>query len=385
LASWLRTDFSVVTDYATDRNAALVEELVMGADTVLVLQRNANGNRSTRATASLDPASLLSAMSKVEEEGGEESRGIWRVLNAIDPLSVSRQGGLSARFFREPVNPGAGFQLGLGSRESLRFLDGDTASIFTGQMTWTLGTGVRLPLNLRVSGNYSDSRTQILHVRSDRELHTRAWPDLRVSITQVEIPESARRFVESLSVSSGYRKSFIETTYGGRGQQRRVNDERQIPLELNATWSGGLTTRYRGTLSRGEGEDPTGRTQTRRHTHSFLLSSSISDPPFIGGQVDGPLRVTLGYQYSSELNCRVPTSRTACVAFLDFLNRSLNLTLDTVLLPLEVGLHLTYTSRRSFVGQHDGSTQFQLGLFGQFLFDSGTFLTPGSTGEPTGF
>jgi hypothetical protein len=74
-----------------------------------------------------------------------------------------------------------------------------------------------------------------------------------------------------------------------------------------------------------------------------------------------------------------------CVAFVDFLNRSVNLTLDTVISPLEVGLHLTYTNRRSFVGQHDGSTQFQLGLFGQFLFDSGTFAPPSAARAFGGF
>jgi hypothetical protein len=73
------------------------------------------------------------------------------------------------------------------------------------------------------------------------------------------------------------------------------------------------------------------------------------------------------------------------VAFVDFLNRSVNLTLDTVITPLEVGLHLTYTSRRSFVGQHDGSTQFQLGLFGQFLFNSGTFAPPSVSTSPGEF
>ncbi|NNM05204.1 MAG: hypothetical protein HKO65_08890 [Gemmatimonadetes bacterium] len=73
------------------------------------------------------------------------------------------------------------------------------------------------------------------------------------------------------------------------------------------------------------------------------------------------------------------------MAFLDFLNRSVNLTLDTVITPLAVGLHLTYTSRRSFVGQQEGSTQFQLGFFGQFLFDSGTFLPPSTPGGSRGF
>jgi len=386
LASWLRTDFTLSTDYSTDRNAALVEDLIVGPDTILVLQRNASGNRTSRATASLELGNMARSLTGGENAGEEQDVGVLvLLLDAIDPIFISRQGGLSARFFREPVNPGAGFQLGWGSLEDRRFLDGDTASIFTGQTTWTGGTGVRLPLNLRITGNFSESRTQVLHVRSDRELWTRAWPDLRVTLTQVELPEAVRGLIESLSLSSGYRKNSRKTTYGGRGLQRRSNEEWQLPLEVNATWAGAVTTRYRGTFSTGEGEDPTGGTQTRRHAHTLLLSSSLSEPPFLSGRLDGPLRLSVQYQYASELTCRVPQGRTDCVAFVDFLNRSVNLTLDTVITPLEVGLHLTYTSRRSFVGQHDGSTQFQLGLFGQFLFNSGTFAPPSGSASPGGF
>ena len=386
LASWLRTDLTVATDYATDRSAALVEELVVGSDTILVLQRNASGNRTSRATASLELGKMARSLTGGGNTGEEgEAGALALLLDAIDPVFISRQGGLSSRFFREPVTPGAGFQLGWGSQEARRFLDGDTASIFTGQTTWTGGTGVRLPLHLRVTGNFSESRTQILHIRSDRELRTRAWPDLRVTLTQVDLPEVVRGLIESLSLSSGFRKNLMETTYGGRGLQRRSNEEWQLPVEVNATWAGAVTTRYRGTFSTGEGEDPTGGTQTRRHTHALLLSSSLSDPPFLSGRIDGPLRLSVQYRYASELNCRVPQGRTECVAFVDFLNRSVNLTLDTVITPLEVGLHLTYTNRRSFVGQHDGSTQFQLGLFGQFLFNSGTFASPSGSRSPVGF
>jgi hypothetical protein len=405
LASWLRTDLTVATDYLSDRNAALVEELVLGPDTVLILQRNANGNRTTRATASLDPgilAEVLAGEPREEDtadagavvselQGGvgkadEEGKSVLvRLLEAVDPVFISRQGGLSSRFFRDAVDPGAGFQLGWGSEAELRFLEGDTASIFTGQTTWTGGTGVRLPLNLRITGNYSESTTRILHVRSDREVKTRSWPDVRVALTRIELPEATRRFIESLSLSSGYRENFRESTFGGRGVQRRRNEEWQIPFEINATWAGAVTTRYRGSLSRGEGKDPTGGTRTERHSHTFLLSSALSEPPLIKDRLDGPLRLSVAYQYSSELNCRVPKGRLDCVAFVDFLNRSVNLTLDTVITPLEVGLHLTYTNRRSFVGRHDGSTQFQLGLFGQFLFDSGTFLPPSMPQGAGGF
>ncbi|MCJ7629972.1 MAG: hypothetical protein MUO50_16475, partial [Longimicrobiales bacterium] len=242
----MRTDWTLATDYSTDRNAALVEEVVMGTDTLLVLQRNANGNRTSRATASLELGGMVRSLTGVGRgEGKPDVPALVLLLDAMDPVFISRQGGLSARFFREPVSPGAGFQFGWGSQDALRFLDGDTASIFTGHTTWTGGTGVRLPLNLRVSGNYSESRTEILHRRSDRDLWTRSWPDLRVTLAQVNLPPVARKVLESLSVSSGYRKNQMETTYGGRGLQRRFSEDWQIPVDVNATWAGAVTTRYR--------------------------------------------------------------------------------------------------------------------------------------------
>jgi len=386
LASWLRTDFSVASDYTSDRNAALVEELVVGSDTVLVLQRNANGNRTTRGTLSLDPGILGQALTgHGDTEEGTDPPRLFRILDAFDPVSLSRQGGLTSRFFREAVNPGAGFQLGWGGEDALRFLAGDTASIFTGQTSWSAGTGVRLPLNLRVSGNFAETETRVLYARSDRELRTRSWPDLRVTLAQVGLPASVRKFLEEVSVSSGLRKNLTEFSYGGRGFQRRFNEEWLVPLDVSASWAGGLTTRYRGSFGTGDGGDPTGDTETRRQSHTLLLTSVLSNPPLLGDRLDGPLRVSANLQYSSETDCRVLQGREECVAYVDFLNRSVNLTLDTILAPLEVGLHMTYTSRRSFLGQRQGSTQFQLGFFGQFLFDGGSFAPPGGTGSPVGF
>jgi len=383
LASWLRTDFTMATDYSTDRNPALVERMVLGSDTVQILQRNAAGSRNTQATASLELGGLARALSgqsgprEGEEEGerGEEAL-LLRLLGAVDPLLVSRQGGVAARFFREPVDPGAAFQLGWGDRDAFRLLGGDTASVLTGRTTWSAGTGLRLPLNVRVAANYSDSRTEILHLRSDRDLRNRVWPDLRLSVSQVSLPQVASRVVESLSLSSGFRRSVVETDYGGLSLQRRAGEERQVPLDVSVTWVGQVTTRYRGSFVDGEGEDPTGDTRSRRRSHSVLVSSVLASPPFVGERLDGPLRASLGYQYSGQLNCRIPQGMSGCTPFVDFLSRSVNLTLDTVISPLEVGLHLTYTDRRSFVGRHDGTTQFQFGLFGQFLFDSGAFVPP---------
>ena len=376
LAAWLRTDFTLSTDYLTDRSGALVERSVLGADTLILLQRNANGNRSTRASIAIEPGTLAESFGVTDE--GVEGKGsaLSSVLAAMDPLFITRQGGLNSRFYRETVDPGAGFQFGLGSQDAFRFIDGDTASILTGRTTWTGGTGVRLPLNLRFSGNYSDSRTEILHLRSDRELRSRSWPDLRLTLTQVSLPERIQSVLNSLSLSSGYRENYLETTFGGIGLQKRTQEEKLIPLEVNAAWMGEMTTRYSGSLANGDGRDPTGDTRSERRSHTFVFSSVLEDPPLLGSRLDSPLRVSFGYQYASELNCRIPTGQTDCIPFVDYLNRSVNLSFDTVITPLQVGLHLTYTDRQSFVGRHDGSTQFQLGVFGQFIIDSNAPRVP---------
>jgi hypothetical protein len=376
LAAWLRTDFTLSTEYLTDRSGALVERLVQGADTLLFLQRNANGNRTTRASVTVEPGTLAERFGVADEGAEEKGSTLSRILMAMDPLSVTRQGGLNSRFYRETVDPGIGFQFGLGSQDEFRFIDGDTASILTGRTTWTGRTGFRLPMNLSFSGSYSDSRTEILHLRSDRELRTRSWPDLRLTLTQVNLPEKVQAVLNSLSLSSGYRENFLETTFGGIGLQKRTREEKLIPLEVNATWIGEISTRYSGTLANGDGRDPTGDTRTERRSHTFVFSSVMEDPPLLGSRLEGPLRVSFGYQYASELDCRIPTGQTGCTSFVDYLNRSVNLSFDTVITPLQVGLNFTYTDRQSFVGRHEGSTQFQLGVFGQFLIDSNAPRVP---------
>jgi hypothetical protein len=372
LAAWFRTDFSLATDYTSDRNAQLVGLVPMVGDTLLVLQRNANGSRTTRATAAVELATLAQTLWP-EADPAQGGEWISRVLQAFDPFFLTRQGGLNSRFNREPVDPGTGFQLGWGGRDAFRVLQADTASILTDRTLWTVSGGVRLPLNLRLSGNYSNSRIRILHRRSDREITNRAWPDLRLGLAEVSLPEGVRGVLKTVSVNTGVRRNYQENTFGGSGLQRRSREEWQIPVDVNLTWGGDISTRYRATFTNGDGLDPTGDTENRRRTHSILISSSIANPPILGPRIDGPLRMTLAFQHSSDADCRIPAEQAACIPFVDFENRSVNLTLDTTVLPMEVGLHLTYLSRQSSVGRRDGSTQFQLGLFGQFVFNSGTF------------
>ena len=60
-----------------------------------------------------------------------------------------------------------------------------------------------------------------------------------------------------------------------------------------------------------------------------------------------------------------------CVPFIDQVSRAASLSLDTSVGGFEMGLNISYDDRQSFVGQQTGSTQFQVGLFGQLDFAAG--------------
>jgi len=59
------------------------------------------------------------------------------------------------------------------------------------------------------------------------------------------------------------------------------------------------------------------------------------------------------------------------VAFLDQVTRAASMSLDTSVGGFEFGLQVSYDDRQSFVGQRVGSTQFQIGVFGQLNFVAG--------------
>jgi hypothetical protein len=60
-----------------------------------------------------------------------------------------------------------------------------------------------------------------------------------------------------------------------------------------------------------------------------------------------------------------------CVPYIDFRNRTLNFTIDTYISQMTVGLQMSYTGRKDFIGLQRASSQFQLGLFGEFNLDVG--------------
>jgi hypothetical protein len=368
--SWLRSDFDWNTVYRSDRNANLLDRRVLDGDTTLALARNASGRRDWRANFSLDPTRMVESWLGPGEEDDPASISEFRsVVGALRPVTVTYRDGIVSRFNREAIDPGLGYQFGFGGPEGFRFIQGDTAATLTDRSAWTLGSGVVLPGGFGIDAGFQQTEATTLDTRSDRRTVLRRWPDVRARLPALTLPAATK--IRSVSISSGITRIERETEFGGQGLQRRFDEDVQIPLNVSIVWRGTLVTSYRGAFREGRGVDPTGNTERDRREHHITVSSLFVPPGGLARRLDRAVRVSLLAGYTSERECRTTTAREECVAFIDQILRSVNLSLDTSVGGFEMGVQMSYDDRKSFVGQRTGSTLFQLMLWGQLQFSAG--------------
>ena len=393
LASWLSTQFTATTYYGGFRDPAMVERVESGAgggtgsggsgvalpDSAVALQRSVSGRRDVRTAVSLDVGGMVGAGSDggaqaqdpQAEDQGEDASFVQRAFGSLEPLTLEWEDGVTTRFNRRIVDPGGLLQLGWAAEDDYRVLEGDTASLLVDRRSLRVGGGIRLPLSLTVRVSYSEMDSRSLDIRSRRDLRREAWPDLSARFADLAVPGPPGRIVSRMTLGSGFRRTRQNLTFGVGGAQLRVEESTQVPVEAALTWVGGLTSRYRATFEEGEGSDPTGDTDRDRVFHTITLSARFLPPGDWAENLARPIQLTLGWQHVDELNCRVAAGRSDCVPFVDQLNQGVTLTLDTQVQRLEIGLQSSWVDRRSSVGRRLGSTQFQLGLFGQFEFTAG--------------
>ena len=370
LLSWLRNDFDWTTVYQSERNTNFLSRSAVGADTTLALARNARAQRDWGVTLAIDPGALavawLGPATEAEDPDVAQLRGI---MGAVRPISVTYRDGITSRFNRDPIDPRFDYQLGWGGLDSYRFVGADTAASLTDRASWRLGGGVSLPGGAGVRVGYLVSDAVTLDTRSDRRTVQRSWPDVQATLPTLRIPGFDG--IQAINLTSGIVRTEREIEFGGRALQRRFDSDTQIPVDVSIQWLRTLVTTYRGAFRNGRGSDPTGDTEREQATHRIGVSSQLLPPGALARRLDRPIRLSLIAAYGNERDCRITAAGDDCVAFLDQITRTVSLATDTSVGGFEFGLQLSYDDRQSFVGQRTGSTQFQLGLFGQLEFSAG--------------
>jgi hypothetical protein len=367
---WLRNEVDWSTAYQSERNANFLERTISGADTTLVLTRSARAEREWGAILAVDLAGL--ALVWFDEPAVGEGAGRERaqaLMRALRPLSVTYRDGVFARFDRDPVDPGLAYQLGLGDDQAFRFVDDYTAATLTDRSAWRLASGLSLPGGGGVQVAYQSTDAATLDTRSDRRTLVRSWPEVQASLPPLVPPAVVG--IRAVNLSAGVVRTRRTVELGARAAQRRLDEELRIPLDVSVQWARTLVASYQGGWRSGRGEDPTGKTERREWTHRVSVTSQLLPAGFLARRFDRPLSLSLLGVHTSERTCRSTTVRPECVVFVHQVRRTLNLSLDTSVRGFSVGLQASFDDRRSFVGQRIGSTQFQVGLFGQLDFTGG--------------
>lgn len=388
LAAWIRPSVSFTGRFRTDRNPSYWELEAVDGDTTAVLRRAIRGERQLTRSVVVDPAGLGAALAEgtLGPPTGARRAAI-RIGRALTPIDLSWNDAVGSRFDWEAVEPGLRYQLGLGGADRFRVVDGDTAASASTRSGFRARGGVRIPTQATLEIAYDDATAEVHDLLGgDRTLSERAWPDLRLAWTDLPVPGFLREHIVHGALSIGYRASHRSTRYGEAGHER-ASEERRLPLHFSIGLVHGLTASYAGSIARGHGHDPTGATEEREHRHDARISGNFLAPSYLRESLPQPIRATVLYGEQLHWQCRVaptasatsgastPTDDAPCTPFIDTTHRQLGITLDTRLAQLTVGFQASYNQSKSRVGLRSGSSQFQMGLYGEFDFAAGTALS----------
>jgi hypothetical protein len=373
---WLRPRLSVSSTYRMDRSPSHVALVEQDGDSVAVLQRSFGANRNVSRSLLFDPRGFVNALMGEPDAGGEGA--LRRAVRAggarLEPLNATWNDGLNSQFSRDLAEAGLGYQLGLGGLDDFRFIDGDTASNARINESFQLRGGIRLPLGAMVTPEYASQTGESFDLQGGRRLdRTVGWPRVNVAWREVPLPEAFRRYVRYLGLSAGYNADrsssayvFDETT--GQPSSR---EGWTVPFTVNIGLPGGLGLQYSGSREERFSNQLNGATEEYAVSHRASLNGSVR----LGEKLENPLQTALQVEERRTTRCRVAQAGgvdEGCTPFNDFRNRSVSLTIDTLIQLVNVGLQVTYVDNQNYVGQQRGSSQFQLNFFGQFNFRAGS-------------
>jgi hypothetical protein len=374
IASWLTPQFAYDSRFDLNTGPSFVNE--QEGDTVLT--RDFGSSRSVRISTGFNASAFFRSIAGQERAGIVGS--VLGLMDRIDVFSVTWVTTMGSSFRRREASPSLGYQLGFGGIDDFRVQQGDTASRVADTETLALSTGLRLPLGLGLNVDYSTNDLFTWSPRTRARTRQTTWPNLGLSWSRLPVPRFLQGWVAGLGFRAGY--TVRENTSVIReADQDRGSRITTIPLSVDLTLTTQWSFTYSLTYTDEERFDPTGVTLRDQTGHTFQLAGQFR-PLSTTGSLRNPIRFSLRYSQNGQNQCRrlqsvfatlppLPDPAAPCEPFTDLAIRDLGLTVNTDVTPFVVGLQAFWRDTQSELGQRPGSTQLEISLFGQFLFETG--------------
>jgi hypothetical protein len=388
VSDWLRPSVSWTSRFALTRTPSHIEIVETPGGPAAVLERTFNADRRMTRGLIVDPAAALRAAvyPPTAPPGADSLPPGWRLplptrvalamLRPLMPVELAWTDELASRFDRDLADPGLSFQLGLGGLDRFRLLGDDTAAIALRREAFRARSGVRITSTLAVRVGYYESDTRAHDLRAGpRAQLERAWPDVQLSWANPPVFEGLAGVIEQWSFSTGFVRTERALRLGDEVVRVRSQLDHTVPFEVRLGVSG-MAFSYAGSVTFVDGEDPTGRTDRTSLAHAVSVSGRFDAPRPLRQTIPEPIRMSFSYDYQEQEQRRLVSSligKDDPTAFIDHVNRRVNLTLSSLVSQIDVGVQASWVDRRSFIGKRPGSSQFQLGVFGQFNLQAGDF------------
>lgn len=215
LSSWLRPRFTTASSFVLSRSLTSRPLVREDGDSTgaFILPQTLNNSRSREIGLSLD---LGRALVHILGDSSTLSNSARR----LRPLDLANRLARSSTYDLAAFDPGLGYQLGLGGRETFLTQDGQNALGVTETRSTTAGSGADLPLGLSFTLSYSRIKTVRLQQISGAFLATNA--------NQREWPVGNVRFTRNI------KKGPISLVTAGLGFRQREGSTLQPSLNSNA-------------------------------------------------------------------------------------------------------------------------------------------------------
>jgi len=371
LASWFDTDFTMNTDYATNRNVSYIQDL--GGDTTLV--RDLSMQRDLSFQFDVRPDAFLTAFGIA---GSQEATGMARSLRAfwdrLQPVRIDWRKALSSTYDRRDLAPNLGDQLVLTNFNSMRVMGADTASAAGDTRSWSVQGGYQFPLGLDFELGYTTSDRSTFTSLNVRRVEDREWPSFQVRWRDLPIPGLLQGGLRDVSITGGWRTRATNTsttTGQDRGSERTVRSVGLVLILMN-----GFNITYNFSNTASESLDATGLSQSDRASHSVRLSGFLPPPGFISF-VKNEVRISFEYSNNGNSDCRAlggsgfgqvdQSFSDDCTTHTDQTTQNADFTLDTDFTGYSIGVQLSWIGRASGVGRQQSSNQFNFNIFGRFF------------------
>jgi Motility related/secretion protein len=338
LTSWLRPRFSTTSAFVLSRTLTSRPLVREDGDSTgaFILPQTLNNNRGREIGASLDVARALTKLF------GDSSR-IGALVSRIRPLDAFNRLLRSSTYDLASFDPGLGYMLGLGGRESFLTQEGENALGVTETRTNTLTSGANLPFGLTFTLSYNRVTTLRLQQVSGAFLTTdskqREWP-----VGSLRFTRNFNGPISLVAAGLGFRRregSTVQPSLSANARTATLSSSLTPDLQLGFRNGMVVLLSYSSNSQRNENNGNTTESDqndlTGTLSYVFRLPASISR---LRKQISSSLIAI----YSEGITCLNRNDGLGCVSISDTRRKELRGSLDTDLLKLmRGGVQFGYT------------------------------------------